>query len=212
MDNSALQLLQQYQSNATTQQQQQQQTYQQQVNLNPVSVLSAQPQQQQPFYEDLTSNSAVGGGGGGIIHHHQPPQSQDDMSRSAKRTAPSASDNSSSSSSSNNNAISSVVTNLLPLLEPTSPSGSLLRQYYDLSTNNIFNLPPIPSNELYCVKLIDIGIPCRSPSDIPLYDQSALNAARFSELALGALADDQLNLALELGNACVLCLRNCTEE
>ena len=50
------------------------------------------------------------------------------------------------------------------------------------------------------------------PSNLPWYDQSALNAARFSQLALGALSNDQLGLALELSNASVLCLKNCIEE
>mmetsp|Transcript_18250 Transcript_18250/g.34770 ORF Transcript_18250/g.34770 Transcript_18250/m.34770 type:complete len:553 (-) Transcript_18250:125-1783(-) len=47
---------------------------------------------------------------------------------------------------------------------------------------------------------------------IPLYDQAALQAARFAELSLGALANNQAPLALELSNASVMCLRNCIEE
>ena len=51
-----------------------------------------------------------------------------------------------------------------------------------------------------------------TPETLPMYDQSALNAARFSQLALGALSNDQVGLALELSNACVMCLKNCVEE
>jgi len=51
-----------------------------------------------------------------------------------------------------------------------------------------------------------------TPETLPWYDQSALNAARFSQLALGALSNDQVGLALELSNACVLCLKNCVDE
>jgi hypothetical protein len=39
-----------------------------------------------------------------------------------------------------------------------------------------------------------------------------LQAARFAELALGALANNQVPLALELSNASVMCMRNCVEE
>lgn len=91
----------------------------------------------------------------------------------------------------------------LPLLQPNNASGAILRSYYELSTNDVLNLPPIPTDEDYCARLnIDYNL-------LPTFDKSALQAARFSELALGALANNQIPLALELSNSSVMCLRNC---
>jgi len=224
VNNNSLQLLQQYQNSQQLQQQQtplqqlqqtnlNQMQQQQQVNsnqMNPMTVLSGQHHMQQQqhqakrgsFYDESTNTN--------YHHHHQ--QQQDDMTRSAKR---SASTPLSTTNSNNNN----IVSTHLPLLDPQNPSGTLLRQYFELSTNNVLNLPPIPSNEEYCVMILQQqqqhGMYTSSnltPDNLPWYDQSALNAARFSQLALGALCNDQVGLALELSNACVLCLKNCVEE
>eukprot|EP00984_Skeletonema_dohrnii_P008944 scaffold3345_cov83-Skeletonema_dohrnii-CCMP3373.AAC.3 len=223
VNNNSLQLLQQYQNSQQLQQQQTPLQQLQQTNLNqmqqhqgnnnqlnPMTVLSGQhhmqQQQQQAkrgsFYDESTNTN---------YHHHHQQQQQDDMTRSAKR---SASTPLSSTSTNNNN----IVSTHLPLLDPQNQSGTLLRQYFELSTNNVLNLPPIPSNEEYCVMILQQqqhGMYTSSnltPDNLPWYDQSALNAARFSQLALGALCNDQVGLALELSNACVLCLKNCVEE
>ena len=105
------------------------------------------------------------------------------------------------------------IASFLPLLQLNNPEGTVLRSYYQLSTNDVLSLPPIPTDDEYCTQLAaqpnsnyDLSQP------IPTYDQSALNAARFSELSLGALANNQTSLALELSNASVMCLRNCVEE
>ena len=105
------------------------------------------------------------------------------------------------------------IANFLPLLQLNNPEGAVLRSNYELSTNDVLGLPPIPTDDEYCALLAakpnskyDLSQP------IPTYDQSALNAARFSVLSLGALANNQISLALELSNACVMCLRNCVEK
>lgn len=101
----------------------------------------------------------------------------------------------------------------LPFLQLNNSEGSKLRSYYELSTNDVLNLPPIPTDEEYCHRLNSLpDYNHCMPTNLPAYDQSALHAARFSELALGALANNQVPLALELSNAGVMCLRNCIEE
>lgn len=119
-------------------------------------------------------------------------------------------------------ALPNLVATHQPLLHPTHPEGVILRSYYELSANDILNLPPIPTDEEYCALLNDVlqvqSLRHNNTADfvytrtnLPLYDQSALNAARFSELALGALANNQVPLALELSNTSVMCLKNCIE-
>jgi hypothetical protein len=99
----------------------------------------------------------------------------------------------------------------LPLLDRHNADGNVLRAYYDLSVNDVLNLPPIPSDEEYSGRLALKNYHC-TPTNLPTYDHSALQAARFAELALGALANSQVPLALELSNASVMCMRNCCEE
>jgi len=96
----------------------------------------------------------------------------------------------------------------LPLLQLNNSDGALLRSYYELSTNDILHLPRIPTDSEYCNLLLNQNQNVQV-YNIPTYDQSALYAARFSEVALGALANNQLSLGLELSNASVMCLRNC---
>jgi len=96
------------------------------------------------------------------------------------------------------------------LLSPGSEGGILLRSYFQTSVNELFRLPPIPSDQEYCERRkLDLG---RSVNALPSFDWAALQAARFSELALGALVSNQISLALELSNATVYCLRQCVEE
>ena len=95
-----------------------------------------------------------------------------------------------------------------PLLEKSSTYGNRLRSYYSLALDTLFNLPPIPSDEEYCAKLNGN----MTPSMLPPFDVAALKAARFAELALGALVSNQISLALELSSATVTSLKECVEE
>ena len=99
----------------------------------------------------------------------------------------------------------------IALLDPSNNDGNALRSCFELSTNDVLNLPHIPSDDEYCGRLGKIGYMC-TPSTLPTYDRCALQAARFSELALGALANQQAPLALELSTASVVCLRNCVKK
>lgn len=104
----------------------------------------------------------------------------------------------------------------LPLLSRSNVDGNRLRSYYDLGIDDLFRLPPVPTDEEYGRRLQSLHLPGLSSVDpnssLPRFDQAALQAARFSEIALGALANNQIALALELSNATVLCLRECTDE
>ena len=115
-------------------------------------------------------------------------------------------------SNNNNEGLHQSILKHLPLLDKCNPDGSILRSYYELSINDVLNLPPIPSDDEYCDRLHKRNLYDYTPNNLPTYDQSVLRAARFAELALGALSNDQTPLALELSNASVLCMRNCGDE
>jgi len=116
------------------------------------------------------------------------------------------------SSEDDDDGIPKAVRKHLPLLGRLNRDGNLLRSYYDLSVNDILNLPAIPSDEEYCGRLLLNNKLNYTPDNLPIYDHSVLRAARFAELALGALANEQLPLALELSNCSVMCMRNCGDE
>ena len=97
----------------------------------------------------------------------------------------------------------------LPLLEKSSSDGNRLRSYYSLSIDALFKFPPIPTDEEYCTKLNNITI---NPMTLPPYDQAALRAARFAEIALGAMVTNQIALSLELSNATISCLKQCVQD
>lgn len=120
---------------------------------------------------------------------------------------------SSNMASTNGDVLPISVARHLPLLQPSSADGALLRSYYELSTNDVLNLPPIPTDEEYLARLSLLPKSNHyQPNKFPTYDQSALRAARFSELALGALANEQVSLSMELSNASVFCLRDCVDK
>jgi hypothetical protein len=100
------------------------------------------------------------------------------------------------------------VKNHLPLLEKSSIVGNRLRSYYTLAMDVLFKFPPIPSDEEYCSKL-NIAM---NPMVLPQFDLAAIRAARFAELALGALINNQIPLSLALSNAVVSYLKCCAEE
>jgi hypothetical protein len=95
----------------------------------------------------------------------------------------------------------------LNLLSRDNLDGNRLRSYYRLSVDELFSLPTVPTDEDFCVRQ---GVP--TPKLLPKGLHNALMAARFSEVALGALVHDEVPLAMELCNATVHCLRECVQE
>jgi hypothetical protein len=95
------------------------------------------------------------------------------------------------------------------LLERSDPEGARLRAFYRLSVDELFRLPPTPTDEEYCARL---NIPSVSPSMIPGSHLAALSAVRFAEAALGAIVHNEVSLAMELCNAVVHCLRESVQE
>lgn len=99
----------------------------------------------------------------------------------------------------------------LPLLHPTNSSGMHLRACYTLAFGGLLDLPPIPTDEEYCRRFD----PALDPKQLPQFDIAALHAARFAELAMGALTNikhEGMILLVALINASVLCLRNCFDQ
>jgi hypothetical protein len=115
------------------------------------------------------------------------------------------------------------------LLDANDANGERLRSYFRLSINELFNLPPTPSDEEYFYRiLVPLGLqqqqqstmgfdsimdgdPRQIRARIPGGHLAALAAARFAELTLGAIAHHEVALALELGNAIVHCLREAVQ-
>jgi hypothetical protein len=95
-----------------------------------------------------------------------------------------------------------TITNHTHLLQPRDPEGSRLYAYYKLSVDEMFRLPPTPTDDEYCSR-----VPGMTPNQIPGTHLAALSAARFAELALGALIHNEVPTAMELCNAVVHCLR-----
>lgn len=95
------------------------------------------------------------------------------------------------------------------LLELSDPDGSRLRAYYRLSVDELFGFPPTPTDEEYCMRL---NIPGMTPRMIPGTHLAALSAARFAEVALGAIVHNEVSLGMELCNAVVHCLKESVQE
>lgn len=102
-----------------------------------------------------------------------------------------------------------TITQHTHLLERGDPEGDRLRAYYKLSVDELYRLPPTPTDEEYCVRLNVSGM---TPRMIPGSHLAALSAARFAEVALGAIVHNEVSLGLELGNAVVHCLRESVAE
>ncbi|KAL7567140.1 hypothetical protein ACA910_009467 [Epithemia clementina (nom. ined.)] len=102
-----------------------------------------------------------------------------------------------------------TITNHTHLLEPSNGDGARLLSYYKLSIDELFRLPPTPSDEDYCTRL---NIPGMTPQMISGTHLAALSAARFAEIALGALVHGEVSLGMELCNALVHCLRESIQE
>lgn len=109
--------------------------------------------------------------------------------------------------SANNRLVADTVAGNMKLLSRNDIDGNRLRAYYRLSIDELFALPTIPTDEEFFSRL-NLPVPRIMPKGL----QNALLAAQFSELALGALVHDEVQLAMELCNATVHCLRKCVEE
>jgi hypothetical protein len=98
----------------------------------------------------------------------------------------------------------------LPLTNSTNPSGMHLRACYTLSFGGLFGLSTVPTDEDYCRRFAPL-----EPYQLPKFDVAALQAARFAELAMGALTmikHGEMEFVVALANASVLCLQTCVEE
>jgi hypothetical protein len=181
------------------------------------AAVTSQQQQQQQLQEQRQSQMITNQLSNMYQHNHD-----NHNDRSAKRMHHTHHTNingaggveaSSDMASTNADVLPLSVARHLPLLQPSSADGALLRSYYELSTNDVLNLPPIPTDEEYLARLSLLPKSNQyQPNKFPTYDQSALRAARFSELALGALANEQVSLSMELSNASVICLRDCVDK
>ena len=107
------------------------------------------------------------------------------------------------------NGVPRTIASHTHLLELSDPDGSRLRAYYRLSVDEIFGFPPTPTDEEYCMRL---NIPGMTPRMIPGTHLAALSAARFAEVALGAIVHNEVALGMELCNAVVHCLRESVQE
>lgn len=105
------------------------------------------------------------------------------------------------------NQVPQTITSHTHLLERNDPEGSRLFAYYKLSVDEMFRLPPTPGDEEFCAR-----VPGMTPTMIPGPQLAALSAARFAEIALGALVHNEVSLAMELCNAVVHCLRESASE
>ena len=112
-------------------------------------------------------------------------------------------------SNTDSNGVPRTIASHTHLLELSDPDGSRLRAYYRLSVDEIFGFPPTPTDEEYCFRL---NIPGMTPRMIPGTHLAALSAARFAEVALGAIVHNEVALGMELCNAVVHCLRESVQE
>eukprot|EP00977_Amphora_coffeiformis_P026304 scaffold25445_cov183-Amphora_coffeaeformis.AAC.1 len=95
------------------------------------------------------------------------------------------------------------------LLERGNAEGARLYSYYMLSIDELYRLPPTPSDEEYCARL---NVPGMTATMIPGSHLAALSASRFAEIALGAIVNNDVSLGMELCNAVVHCLRESVQE
>ena len=182
---------------------QQQLSYLQQLQAQQLQAQQqAQQLQLQQQQIQIQQDEGEGGGGDGDAKDEGQPPTQ------RSRTSASANGDSHGGSDDVGVGFPKSVLHHLPLLDKSNADGNRLRSYYDLSVDELFCLPPIPTDEEYCSRL---KVPI-NPSLLPRFDLAALQAARFAEISLGALANNQVALGLELSNATVMCLRECVEE
>jgi len=104
-------------------------------------------------------------------------------------------------------AVPRTITSHTNLLERCDPEGSRLYAYYKLSVDEMFRLPTTPTDDEYCAR-----VPGMTSDSIPGPHLAALSAARFAELAIGALVHNEVGTAMELCNAVVHCLRESVQD
>lgn len=96
------------------------------------------------------------------------------------------------------------------LLDRSDSEGARLFSFYKLSVDELFRLPPTPTDEEYLSLVNSSGL--MNASSISGSQLVALSAARFAEIALGAVVHNEISLAMELCNAVVHCLRESVQE
>lgn len=141
------------------------------------------------FLPSLSTSSTTNGGG-------DPMSIDQGPSRRARREA---------ASSPAANAPDTVAAHT-HLLHKESGEGNRLRSLYRLSVDELFGLPAIPSDDQYSER---VGTSVRL---LQKADLQALQAARFAEIALGAMVHNEVSLAMELCNATVHSLRDCVKD
>ena len=151
-------------------------------------------QQQLNLIQQLQAQQNMSDRNSGNHGGEQPPAQRMKMDKSANTDA---------------NGVPRTIASHTHLLELSDPDGSRLRSYYRLSVDEIFGFPPTPTDEEYCIKL---NIPGMTPRMIPGTHLAALSAARFAEVALGAIVHNEVALGMELCNAVVHCLRESVQE
>lgn len=139
----------------------------------------------------------------------EPPTRRLKIAEPAKPANNGASGSGGGSSNRDANGVPRTIAAHTHLLELSDPDGSRLRAYYRLSVDELFGFPPTPTDEEYCMRL---NIPGMTPRMIPGTHLAALSAARFAEVALGAVVHNEVSLGMELCNAVVHCLRESVQE
>jgi hypothetical protein len=99
--------------------------------------------------------------------------------------------------------IPEIIASYKHMLDPADADGSRLLAYYRLSIDELFRLPSTPSKEEYSLN-----------TDQPLVgrQEAIFSAAKFAELALGAIVKNEVTVAIELHNAAVHCLQEVSHE
>jgi hypothetical protein len=174
----------------------QQAAIQQQLNL------IQQLQAQQSMNERAAGGAAAAAAAMGIISEMdlQQPPARKHMKLEPPKQNPNGMDA---------NGVPKTIAAHTHLLELSDPDGSRLRAYYRLSVDELFGFPPTPTDEEYCMRL---NIPGMTPRMIPGTHLAALSAARFAEVALGAIVHNEVALGMELCNAVVHCLKESVQE
>lgn len=155
-----------------------------------LSMLQQQMQQQQIQQQQSTTNTSI---------HNSTDSAEPSAQRIKKTEQP----------GSQPKGIPRTIMAHTHLLERGDPEGSRLRAFFKLSIDELFRLPPTPTDEEFCLRL---KVPGLTPQMIPGIHLAALSASRFAEVSLGALVHNEVSLAMELCNAVVHCLRESVQE
>lgn len=165
----------------------------------------------------VTSNSGMNGGGGGgamaqfnlMAQQHQQQQEQNKRDVMDSMEQPSARRPRLEEQPQQAPGIPRTITLHTQLLERGNAEGARLYANYMLSIDELYRLPPTPSDEEYCARL---NVPGMTAAMIPGSHLAALSASRFAEIALGAIVNNEVSLGMELCNAVVHCLRESVQE